>query len=87
MSNNDNSSRIHFLPLRSKGRKSILEKLVLRRSRHIKSVVLFEGDSILPPPGCLEPPGWQFLEVDAKAAGGPTPGTAPGLFRFDHLSH
>ena len=44
---------------------------VPRRSCHIKNVVLFEGDSVLPPPGCLEPSGWQFLEVDAKATGGP----------------
>ena len=79
--NTDRFSTIHFLPLRSKGRKSILEKLVLRRSRHIKSVVLFEGDSILPPPGCLESSGWQFSKVDAKAAGDPTPRNYPRAFQ------
>ena len=50
-------SRIHFLPLRSKGRKSILEKWVLRRNCYIESVLLFEADSVVLLPGCLESSG------------------------------
>ena len=37
---------------------AVVLAFVLRRSCYIKSVVLFEGDSILPLPGCLESSGW-----------------------------
>ena len=37
---------------------AVVLEFVLRRSCHIKNVVLFEGDSILPLPGCLESSGW-----------------------------
>ncbi len=37
---------------------AVVLAFVLRRSCYIKNVVLFEGDSILPLPGCLESSGW-----------------------------
>ena len=52
------ASENHFLPLRSKGRKSILEKSVLQRNCYIENVLLLEGDSIVLLAGCLESSGW-----------------------------
>ena len=65
-SKTDYFSRIHFLPLLRKGRKSILEKSVLQRNCYIENVVLFEADSIVLLPGCLESSGWQLLKIDVK---------------------
>ena len=33
---------------------------------YIKNVVLFEGNSILPLPECLESSGWQFLRAEVS---------------------
>ena len=41
-----------------------LRKIVIGRNYHIRNVVQFEGSSILPLPGWLEPSGWQFLKVE-----------------------
>ncbi len=37
---------------------AVVLAFVLRTSCYIKNAVLFEGDSILPLPGCLESSGW-----------------------------
>ncbi len=45
----------HHVPLREKNR--------LEENHHIKSVVLFEENSILPLPECLESSGVEFLKL------------------------
>ena len=52
-SSSSSSSRCSFVLV-----VAVVLAFVLRRSCHIKNVVLFEGDSILPLPGCLEYSGW-----------------------------
>ena len=38
----------------------------LQRNYHMKDVVLFEENSILLLPECLESSGWQFLKVEVS---------------------
>ena len=38
----------------------------LQRNHYIKNVVLFEENSILLLPECLESYGWQFLKVEVS---------------------
>ena len=52
-SSSSSSSRCSFVLV-----VAVVLAFVLRRSCHIKNVVLFEGDSILPLPWCLESSGW-----------------------------